>query len=68
MRFYELQINFYLDAESADFASEVLGGTILDTPDTHSFYNPTQNQITILGIPLWKPLQHTPRKVIQVRI
>ncbi|XP_023245919.1 SUN domain-containing protein 1-like [Copidosoma floridanum] len=49
----------------ADFASEAVGGLVVDTPDTHSYTKPESNQVTIFGIPLWKVNHYTPRKVIQ---
>lgn len=50
----------------ADFASEAVGGIVIDTPNTESYYNPSATQLTWFGIPVWKPNYFTPRKVIQV--
>ncbi|XP_043479171.1 SUN domain-containing protein 1-like isoform X1 [Leptopilina heterotoma] len=48
--------------EMADFAAEAVGGCVIDTPDTETYYPVT---LTFYGIPLWKPIYHTPRKIIQ---
>lgn len=47
----------------ADFAAEAVGGCVIDTPDTETYHSVT---LTFFGIPLWKPIYHTPRKIIQV--
>ncbi|OXU24738.1 hypothetical protein TSAR_013127 [Trichomalopsis sarcophagae] len=68
-----LKMNFHLQhlydqqklANLADFASEAVGGIVIDTPGTQSYYNPSSNQMTLFGIPIFKPNYFTPRKVIQ---
>lgn len=62
--FFLLEIN----EELADFASEAVGGCIVDTPDTEPFHVSQSDQLTFFGIPIWRPSYHTPRKVIQVNI
>ncbi|XP_015590829.1 SUN domain-containing protein 2 isoform X1 [Cephus cinctus] len=64
-KFRSLQIHNEVKEDLADFASEAAGASILDTPDTQSFYEPAQSQITLFGIPLWSASYFTPRKIIQ---
>ncbi|XP_011502535.1 PREDICTED: SUN domain-containing protein 2 [Ceratosolen solmsi marchali] len=49
----------------ADFASEAIGGMVIATPNTRTYNIPKSVQITLFGIPVWKPNYFTPRKVIQ---
>ncbi|XP_043280145.1 SUN domain-containing protein 3-like [Venturia canescens] len=54
----------FKDEELADFASEAAGGSVLETPNTESFYE-SKMYLSLFGIPLCKPNHLTPRKVIQ---
>ncbi|XP_014609984.1 PREDICTED: SUN domain-containing protein 1-like [Polistes canadensis] len=49
----------------ADFVSESVGGSVISTPDTESYFESKSNQFHIFGIPIWRPDYFTPRKVIQ---
>ncbi|KAL7290130.1 hypothetical protein TKK_0015849 [Trichogramma kaykai] len=49
----------------ADFASESVGGFVIDTPDTEPFSKVASTQLTIFGIPIWKHTFYSPRKIIQ---
>ncbi|XP_015175836.1 PREDICTED: SUN domain-containing protein 1-like isoform X2 [Polistes dominula] len=51
--------------EMADFVSESVGGSVISTPDTESYFESKNTQFHIFGIPIWRPNYFTPRKVIQ---
>ncbi|KAK2587418.1 hypothetical protein KPH14_003132 [Odynerus spinipes] len=51
--------------ELPDFVSEAVGGSVISTPDTESFFEPKGIHFSLFGIPIWRPNYFTPRKVIQ---
>ncbi|KAF7398688.1 hypothetical protein HZH66_006585 [Vespula vulgaris] len=51
--------------EMADFVSESVGGSVISTPDTESYFESKSTQFYFFGIPIWRPNYFTPRKVIQ---
>ncbi|KAI4504357.1 hypothetical protein M0802_000828 [Mischocyttarus mexicanus] len=51
--------------EMADFVSESVGGSVISTPDTESYFESKGIQFHIFGIPIWRPIYFTPRKIIQ---
>ncbi|XP_075213924.1 klaroid protein-like [Lycorma delicatula] len=59
-----VDLGYYLYGPAADYALEMAGGSIIDTPDTTT-YEPTAVTVTLFGIPAWKHMVSHPRLIIQ---